>query len=185
MKRVGYAQIKQSIAHLVNRSRSEVRHHWQEVVSAEAPAGLLATAFAAGLLISTVPVPVFDMALAAYVMRRFSRLPRAPFVAAMAMTNNLVMAPVYATTPKVGGMVLHWLEGHTPVVAPEMVLLRVLVGYVIIAVGLALAGYALAGTGFYGYKRFVVGGSSPPLRFPLTHPQKSTIIFISNNSMSK
>ncbi|MFO7663253.1 MAG: DUF2062 domain-containing protein [Chloroflexota bacterium] len=153
MKRKSFSQLNRIFANLANRTRSELRYHWQEIVQAEAPAGLLATAFAAGLLISTIPVPVIDMALAAFIMRRFSRLPRAPLVAAMAMTNNLVMAPVYATTPRVGGVALRWLEGHTPVVAPETVILQVLVGYLIIAASMALAGYALAGTGFYGYRR--------------------------------
>lgn len=137
---------------MAQRVRSTARRHWRELVEAEAPVSALAAAFGVGLLVSTIPVPMVDMALAAYIMRRFTRLPRAPFVAAMAMTNSLVMAPLYASTPKVGGAVLHWMAHHTPLAAPEALLIQILVGYLIIALGLALGGYALAGTGFYGYR---------------------------------
>jgi hypothetical protein len=113
----------------------------------------MATAFAAGTLISTIPVPLVDMAIAAYVMRRFSRLPRAPFFAAMALTNNLVMAPLYASTPKLGGLAIGWMAVHTPVAAPDAFVVRVLVGYVLIAAGLALGSFVLANTGFRGYQR--------------------------------
>jgi hypothetical protein len=152
MKSIHRIEITQKLRQYKARARAEARQHWQEVVNAEAPAGMLATAFAAGLLISTIPVPMIDMAIAAYVMRRFSRLPRAPLLAAMAMTNNLVMAPVYATTPKLGGFALHLLAIHTPLAAPDAVAIQILVGYLLVALGLAVGGFALAGTGFYGYK---------------------------------
>jgi len=112
----------------------------------------MATAFAAGTLISTIPVPLVDMAIAAFVMRRFTKLPRAPFFTAMALTNNIVMAPLYASTPKVGGFAIQWMAVHTPVVAPEAFVVRVLVGYVLIALGLALGSFVLANTGFRGLK---------------------------------
>ncbi|MBP8947467.1 MAG: hypothetical protein KBG73_01415, partial [Candidatus Promineofilum sp.] len=71
---------------------------------------------------------------------------------AMALTNNLVMAPLYASTPKVGGFAIHWMAVHTPVVAPEAFVVRVLVGYVLIALGMALGSFVLANTGFRGLK---------------------------------
>ena len=92
------------------------------------------------------------MAIAAFVMRRFSKLPRAPFFTAMALTNNLVMAPLYASTPRVGSYAIQWMALHTPVVAPEAFLVRVLVGYVLIALGLALGSFIVANTGFRGLK---------------------------------
>jgi hypothetical protein len=92
------------------------------------------------------------MALAAYVTRRFDRMPRAPFFTGMAVANNLVMAPLYASTPRVGGLALGWLATHTPLAAPEAFLIRILVGYLLIALGLALCSYVLANTGFRGYQ---------------------------------
>lgn len=153
MRTIQWRELHKQLPELKTRLVGEIRQHWTEMVQAEAPATILALAFTAGLLISTIPVPVIDMALAGLVLRRFSRLPRAPFVAAMAMTNNLVMAPVYASTPKVGGFALHLLAGRLPVALPEAVALQVLVGYLLVVVGLGVAGYVFAATGFYSYQR--------------------------------
>jgi len=152
MNGINRNQLKQMVVSRINRLQREARAHLHEMADADTPAGTMATAFAAGTLISTIPVPLVDMAVAAYVMRRFSRLPRAPFFSGMALANNLVMAPLYASTPRVGGYALNVLATHTPVVAPEAWLLRVLVGYLIIAVSMALASFVVANTGFHGYQ---------------------------------
>ena len=70
----------------------------------------------------------------------------------MALTNNLVMAPLYASTPKVGGYAIQWMAVHTSVVAPEAFLVRVAVGYLLIALGLGLGSFIVANTGFRGLK---------------------------------
>ncbi len=154
--------IKQMIKARVDRVRHEARGHWREMLDAETPAGAKATAFAAGTLISTIPVPLVDMAIAAFVMRRFAGLPRGPFFTGMALTNNLVMAPLYASTPRVGGYALGMLANHTPVVPPEALLLRVLVGYLIIALSMALGSFLLANTGFRGYRAAYGARSGSP-----------------------
>ena len=152
MKTINFAQLKEMAVNRVDRIRREALSHWREMTAAEAPAGEMATAFAAGTLVSTIPLPLVDMAIAAFIMRRYDKLPRAPFFTAMALTNNLVMAPLYASTPKVGGFAIHWMAVHTPVVAPEAFVVRVLVGYVLIALGMALGSFVLANTGFRGLK---------------------------------
>ncbi len=152
MKTINTNSIKTYAAEKIGRLRAEVRDNVQEMLAAEAPAGTLAIAFAAGTLISTIPVPLVDMALAAYVTKRFAGMPRAPFFTGMALANNLFMAPLYASTPKVGGVALHWLSSNTPIAAPEAFLIRILVGYLLIALGLALGSYVLASTGFRGYQ---------------------------------
>lgn len=152
MKAINIRTIRQAVARRIDGFRAQARAHWREMVEAEAPAGTLATAFAAGTLISTIPVPLVDMAVAAWVTRRFDRMPRAPFFTGMAVANNLVMAPLYASTPRVGGLALGWLATHTPLAAPEAFLIRILVGYLLIAAGLALGSYVLANTGFRGYQ---------------------------------
>jgi hypothetical protein len=152
MKTINSTQIKQWMTRRVAQAKAQARAMWQEMTESDAPAGTLAVAFAIGTLISTIPVPLVDMALAAYVMRRFAgRLPRAPFFGGMAVANNLIMAPLYASTPKVGGLALGWLATHTPLEAPEAFLARILVGYLLIAAGLALGSFVLAQTGFRGY----------------------------------
>lgn len=163
MNAINLGQLKTMVVDQIDRIRCEARGHLREMAEAEAPAGTMATAFAAGTLISTIPVPLVDMALAAYVMRRFSSLPRAPFVTGMALANNLVMAPLYASTPRVGGYALNMLASHTPVAAPEALLARILVGYLLIAVSMALASFVVAGTGFRGYQ--AVRRPEPALAF--------------------
>ena len=152
MNTINTKSIKGYAAEKIGRLRDEVRTNVSEMLAAEAPAGTLATAFAAGTLISTIPVPLVDMALAAYVTKRYSEMPRAPFFTGMALANNLFMAPLYASTPKVGGLALHWLASNTPIIAPEAFLIRILVGYLLIALGLALGSYVLASTGFRSYQ---------------------------------
>ncbi len=146
-------QLKQMATRRVAQAKEQARTMRRELTESDLPAGTLALAFAFGTLISTIPVPLLDMALAAFVMRRLGgRLPRAPFFGGMAVANNLVMAPLYATTPKVGGLALGWVGTHTPLVAPEAFLVRILVGYLLIAAGLALGSFVLAQTGFRGYR---------------------------------
>lgn len=152
MNAIHFGQIKQMVVNRVQAVRREAQANWREMLDADTPAGVMATSFAAGTLISTIPVPLVDMAIAAFVMRRFSHLPRGPFFTGMALTNNLVMAPLYASTPRVGGYALGLLASHTPVVAPEALLFRVLVGYLIIALSMALGSFLLANTGFHGYQ---------------------------------
>ncbi len=166
MNGINLGQLKQGVVSQMNRLRREARAHLREMAEADAPAGTMATAFAAGTLISTIPVPLLDMAVAAYVMRRFSRLPRAPFFSGMALANNLVMAPLYASTPRVGGYALGVLATHTPVVAPEAWLLRALVGYLIIAMTMALASFVVANTGFHGYQAVRRPATAPAARPP-------------------
>lgn len=152
MKAITTNKIKKYVFDKAKGLRGQAREHWREMVNAEAPAGTLALAFAVGTLISTIPVPLVDMALAAYVTRRYSGMPRGPFFSGMALANNLVMAPLYASTPKVGGMALGWLSMNTPLVAPEAFLIRIFVGYLLIASGLALGSFVVASTGFRGYQ---------------------------------
>lgn len=152
MKTINSNTIKKYATQQVSRLRDEARRNWREMVEAEAPAGTMATAFTVGTVISTIPVPLVDMALAAYVTRRYDEMPRAPFLTGMAVANNLVMAPLYAATPKVGGMALYWLASHLAVTAPEAILLRIIVGYLLIALGLGLAAFVVSSTGFHGYQ---------------------------------
>lgn len=152
MKERFNTNIKETAARKLGEFRTEAHGHWREMVEADAPAGTLATAFAAGTLISTIPVPLVDMALAAYVTRRYSEMPRGPFFTGMALANNLVMAPLYASTPKVGGFALGWVAGVTAWAAPDTLLVRVLVGYLLIALGLGLGAFIVASTGFRGYQ---------------------------------
>lgn len=152
MKQINFAQIKYIADTQVERARNQARVYWQEMSQTEAPAVVMAAVMAVGTLIGTIPIPMLDMALAAFVMRRYASMPRAPFFVGMALANNLVMAPLYATTPKVGGAALGWVATYSPMAAPDVFMLKIVVGYLLIAVGLALGCFLLANTGFYGYR---------------------------------
>lgn len=135
--------------------------HWQQMVRADAPVLALAAAFAIGTLVSMVPVPVIDMMVAALVMRRLQRLPRGPMMAAMALWNSFIMAPLYATSPRVGGAVLAGAasRGHLPV--PDTLLPRLVVGNAAIALALVVVSFLLAATFFAVLRRQRLSGMSP------------------------
>ncbi len=141
-------RIKQFATTRSQQSLAELRSLWREMVSAEAPAVVLATAFAVGTLLSMVPVPVLDMMLAALVMRVLHRLPRGPIVAAMALWNSFVMAPVYATSPKVGGLLIATAATHSSLVVTDAMILKIVIGNLFIAAGLALFSFCIAAAGF-------------------------------------
>lgn len=140
--------LKQSATSRAHAMAGELRGHWQQMIHAEAPVIVLAAAFAVGTLVSMVPVPVIDMMIAALVMRLLHRLPRGPIVAAMALWNSFIMAPLYATSPRVGGVVLDNAASHTHLAVPNTLLPRLVVGNVAIALGLAVVSFLLAATFF-------------------------------------
>lgn len=143
---------RQLVAQLGREALAVVRAHCLEVARTDDPVSALAAAFALGTFVSTIPVPVVDMLLAGLLLRRFQRIPRAPFMAGMALWNNFIMAPIYATTPKVGGYALALLANRTSLVAPDLVFTRLAAGYLIIAAGLVMLSYLVAHTGFAGYR---------------------------------
>jgi hypothetical protein len=144
--------IKETATRRVVRATDELKAQWREMIQAEAPVLVLAAAFAVGTLVSMVPVPVVDMMIAALVMRLMHRLPRGPIMAAMAMWNSFIMAPVYATSPKVGGRVIAEASAHS-VAMPDALAVQVVVGMVLIALGMALASFVLSATFFATVRR--------------------------------
>ncbi|MEZ4518056.1 MAG: DUF2062 domain-containing protein [Chloroflexota bacterium] len=139
--------LKQTAMVKVQEVYAELRVQWLEMVRADAPALALAAAFAIGTLVSMVPVPVVDMMLAALVMRLIHRMPRGPVVAAMALWNSFIMAPVYASSPKVGGLLITTAIPQQPS-SSNAILPRIIVGNLAIAVGLALCSFLAAATLF-------------------------------------
>lgn len=115
------------IAHLT-RITSDFRAECQHMTRGEAKVVVLATAFSVGTLVSMVPIPVLDMMLAALVMRLLHRLPRGPIFAAMAVWNNMVMAPLYATSPRLGGGLISTVSAHSSLRISDAILPRVLIG---------------------------------------------------------
>lgn len=144
--------LKETVTRRIKRAIDELKGQWREMVQAEAPVPVLAAAFAVGTLVSMVPVPVVDMMVAALVMRLLHRLPRGPIMTAMAIWNSFIMAPVYATSPKVGGVVIAEASAHS-VAVPDALAVQVVVGMVLIALGMGLASFVLSATFFATVRR--------------------------------
>jgi uncharacterized protein (DUF2062 family) len=138
--------IKDGLLARIWRTVDEFRSEYREMIRADAPVLTLAAAFAVGTLVSMVPIPVLDMALAAMVMRLVRGLPRGPIVVAMALWNSVVMAPVYATSPRVGGLLIATMASHSSLQIPDAILLQVLVGTVALAAGMSLGSFLIATT---------------------------------------
>lgn len=135
---------------MIDKGIAAARDLWtqfNDMVEGDTPPATAAAAFAAGTLVSTVPVPFLDVALGALVLRLSAgRLPRLPIVLAMALWNNLVMAPLYLATPRVGTFVLgliapDWVTGSGLALLPG-----ILIGYgVIISLLVSFAYGAMRG----------------------------------------
>jgi hypothetical protein len=148
-------------AERIGRARTEYTTQFQAMLNDDTPAAETAMAFAAGTLVSTVPVPFLDMALAMLVLRLAgNRLPKLPIMAAMALWNNLIMAPLYATTPRIGGYVLTRVALDMATTPSLDLVLRIVIGYLIIVATLTVFGYAAvrAGIGHYQARRVDVAG---------------------------
>lgn len=137
----------------VVRARTDFNEQFRAMLDADTPADSTAAAFAAGTLVSTIPVPFLDMALAMLVLRLAGqRLPRLPILAAMALWNNLIMAPLYATTPRIGGFVLTRVPVEMAASPTLDLVLRILVGYIVIALTLTVVGYVAVRLGVGQYQ---------------------------------
>lgn len=113
-----------------------MRGAYTELISSEQRPFYVGVAFGLGTLMSLNPVPVLDMVLAMLLLRLVPRLPRAPYLAAMATWNSFVMAPLYASMPGVGRLVISSASLATPVEAPSGLLLSTLAGGIVIAAAL-------------------------------------------------
>jgi uncharacterized protein (DUF2062 family) len=139
---------------------------WQELKELRNPthsAGGLAAAFALGTLLSFIPVPLLDSMLVGMVLARFKQVNRAALLMARLIWNDLLVFPLYGPGYRLGSAVLAPvmaadgdLAGMGTVVAP---LLSFTVGSIIIATGVAAAGYVLFLLGIQLYRLGAVAGS--------------------------
>lgn len=109
-----------------------------ELLASDQHPAYIGVAFGLGTLMSLNPVPFLDMMLALLLLRLVPRLPRAPYLAAMATWNNLVMTPVYASMPGVGRLVVGSANLTPPSGASFDLLFSTMLGAVVIAAGLVI-----------------------------------------------
>lgn len=115
-----------------------LRGVYVELISSQQRPLYIGVAFGLGTLMSLNPVPVLDMVLAMLLLRLVPRLPRAPYMAAMATWNSFVMAPLYASMPGVGRLVMSTAPVAAAVEPSSGLLLSTLAGGVVISVVLVV-----------------------------------------------
>lgn len=112
------------------------------------PPQAIASSFAFGVFVTTLPTLGAGLPVLAWVARRFERANKFAFVAAVAILNPLAKGGVYAASFFVGVQLLGPLPdiAHDDLVltAGSDVLVRLLVGNVLLAIGFAVVGYLVA-----------------------------------------
>lgn len=90
-----------SFQHLLH----SLREQWLVLSQTNAAPKSIALAFAIGTFISVLPTPGLNIPLATLLASSFKQLNRAGLLAAVAVWNALVVAPIYALSHKVGSFV--------------------------------------------------------------------------------
>ncbi|HEX6385738.1 MAG TPA: hypothetical protein VF177_13790, partial [Anaerolineae bacterium] len=99
-----------------------------------------------------LPLPGLDLVLTSLLLRRFKEMERLPLFAAMALWNNVVAAPLYVASPKVGTFIVA-LTPYTATSDPAVVWVgSFLAGNLVITAGVSTASYVLVYLGFSRYK---------------------------------
>lgn len=78
---------------------------WQELAQTNASPKSVAMAFAIGTFISVLPTPGLNLIIATFLASWFKQLNRAGLLAAIAVWNTLVVAPLYFISHKIGAFV--------------------------------------------------------------------------------
>jgi uncharacterized protein (DUF2062 family) len=110
----------------------------------------MARSFALGTLISVLPTPGFNIALAALLATKFKQLNKASLLAAVGVWNGFVVAPLYALSYQIGellfGVMPNGLMGVPLQVAVMSLLKGFLVGNVLIALVITAVSYIIVKT---------------------------------------
>lgn len=132
------------VTHPVLRVRSAFRVAFTE----DHPPQWIASSFALGVFITALPTLGAGLPVLAWASHRFVWANKVAFVAAVSILNPLVKSGVYAVSMLIGIQLLGPVPGpgHVDIGldAGADVLVRLLVGNVILAVGLTVVGYTVA-----------------------------------------
>ena len=88
-----------------NQLPGVLKRRWQELTQPDVSPQAFALAFAVGTFISVLPIPGLDLALVTLLASLFKQLSRAGLLAAIAIWNTFVVAPIYVLSHQVGSMV--------------------------------------------------------------------------------
>lgn len=112
---------------------AQLQRRMSALFNTNAPAEALAKSFAIGTLISVLPTPGLNFLLAAFLLARFKQLNKAALLASIGVWNGFVVAPLYALSYQIGGL----LFGG----AADQLLKGFLLGNLMIAVGITAVSY--------------------------------------------
>ena len=116
----------------------------QELVQTNASPQSIALAFAVGTFISVLPTPGLNLVLATLLASRFKQLNRAGLLAAIAVWNTFVVAPIYVLSHKVGASL--------PIFSDHHLAIGFLVGNLLLAVVITAVSYLIVQVGINRYK---------------------------------
>ncbi|MEJ2750453.1 MAG: DUF2062 domain-containing protein [Anaerolineae bacterium] len=85
---------------------SSLKLRWHELVHSNSAQQSLALSFAVGTFISVLPIPGVDLFLVALLVSVFKQLSRAGLLAAVAVWNTFVVAPIYVLSYRVGSLIM-------------------------------------------------------------------------------
>lgn len=127
-----------------NRLTHAFKQQWQEMVQTNASPKHIALAFAVGTFISVLPTPGLNLVLATLLASLFKQLNRAGLLAAIAVWNAVVVAPIYALSHKVGTSL--------PVFSEQNLAVGFLVGNLLLAVVITAVSYLIVHVGIGRYQ---------------------------------
>ncbi|MDG5821225.1 DUF2062 domain-containing protein [Natronococcus sp. A-GB7] len=132
----------------VTRPVLRVRSAFRVAFTEDHPPQWVASSFAFGIFVTALPTLGAGLPVLAWASHRFVWANKVAFVAAVAVLNPLVKGGVYAGSLLIGIQLLGPVPGpgHVEIGldAGTDVLVRLLVGNVILALGLTVVGYAVA-----------------------------------------
>lgn len=129
-----------------------LKQHRQELTQLNASPHNIALAFAVGTFISVLPIPGIDLALITLLASLFKQLNRAGMLAAAAVWNTFVVAPIYVLSHKVGSV----LTASLPIIPQQQenpnFFFGFLVGNVLLATFITGLSFLIVQAGMTRYK---------------------------------
>lgn len=127
-----------------NQITGELKQSWRRLIQLDASSQNIALAFAVGTFISVLPIPGIDLALVTLLASVFKQLNRAGMLAALAVWNTFVVAPIYVLSHKVGSSL--------PLLSEQHLAVGFLVGNLLLAVVITAVSYFIVQVGIGRYQ---------------------------------
>jgi uncharacterized protein (DUF2062 family) len=132
-----------------NQLASSLKQRWQELLQLNASPRNIALAFAVGTFISVLPIPGIDLALIMVLASLFKQLNRTGMLAAVAVWNTFVVAPLYVLSHKIGSSL--------PILSEQSLAIEFLVGNLLLAMVITAVSYLIVHMGIGRYQTRKIG----------------------------